>query len=212
MNFLIQRKELILFATILTLKEFSFLKENDKILFSFDCLIQNELYGFEFLSHSSESFYSKNRSTEMPYLISLDNLNNFRVIRWIIQPTRNSSTVETVLIKSYKSNKYLCASNSHLEKFLKRRKVYLLNNFEKETCEWKLENVDSKKKQKNDELGMKSYIKNVKYDEPLYVPSFFFKKDQISKNLYLWFDKNERFKSKQFNWIIECLNINILEF
>ena len=59
---------------------------------------------------------------------------------------------------------------------------------------------------------MKTFIKNVKYDEPLYAPSFFFKKDQISKNLYLWFDKNERFKSKQLNWIIDCLNINILEF
>ena len=52
--------------------------------------------------------------------------------------------------------------------------------------------------QDEDQLGMRSYITNVKYNESLYAASYFFKKDQFKRNPYLWQKEKEKFKSKQF--------------
>ncbi len=196
---------------ILTSTNFVSLKElqsnHKKSTFSFECLIHNQEYGFEFM-YDSNDIFNFSTSATTAYLYPLEHVPSFSRVRWLIQPSKNGSSLETILIKSYKSNKYLCASGRHLERFMKRRKVYLSNRFEKETCEWKLEIVDPKEMQDNHNLGMKSYIINVKYDEPLYAQTFFFKKDQFKRNLYLWHDKNDKRGSKQFNWIIECLDIN----
>ena len=159
---------------------------------SYKCLIQNEEYRFEFLYHSDDMFYS-NRLTGTPFTYSLDNLLNLNRIRWILETTGD----ETILIKSYQSNKYLCASGRYVDRFKIRRRVFLSNNFEKETCEWKLESSDKK--------GMMVYMINVKYNQALYAASFFFKKDEYKRNVFLWHDKNEKYKSKKFEWIIECL-------
>lgn len=205
MNYKIKNHTLIIFILILTLNQ---LTKASKPTFSFECLIQNAEYGFEFMYHSSEIF-NFNRSATSVYVYPLEHLSNLDRVRWLIQSTRNSSNLQTVLIKSFRSNRYLCASNGHLERFMKRRKVYLSNHFEKETCEWMLEDAENNSKEDNrDQLNMKSYITNVKYKEGLYAPSYFFKRDKFKRNLYLWFDKNEKFKSRKFNWIIDCSNIH----
>ena len=172
--------------------------------FSSQCMIDNEKYRFEYLYHSDE-IINLNRSTAIPYMFPLKHLTNLKKIRWILKFSRNSSSLDTFLIKSYKSNKYLCGSNRHLDRFRIRRRVFLSNNYEQEACEWNIEKVISKNNQDQDELGMKSYITNVKYGESLYAASYFFKQDQFKRSIYLWHEKNEKFKSKQFNWIIECL-------
>jgi hypothetical protein len=208
MFYLIKQKAIIVFALIvLKSNGFAFLKQKE-MSFSFECLIQNENYGFEFLYHSNE-FIKSNWSTTMPYVFPLTNLNVYNRIRWIIKATRDDSILETVYIKSFKSNQYLCASNSHLEVFLKRRKVFLSNNFIKDDCEWKIEKITTPndKDDHNDQLGVKSYITNVKYDQPLYAASYFFKRDHLKRNVYLCHDKNEKKNSKKFNWIIECLDV-----
>jgi hypothetical protein len=191
-------------AMILTFHGFSCL-EKDKALFPFECLIHNENYGFEFLYHSNEMINS-NRSTAVPYIYPMKNLPSLDRIRWTLKATRDDSDLETVLFKSYKSNKYLCASDLHLDRTKKRRIIYLSSSFEKDACEWKLENVVNKGRDQLDGQ-IKNYITNIKYDEPLYAPSYFFKKDRFKRNIYLWKDKNEKLNSKKFNWIIECSNV-----
>ena len=176
--------------------------KKDDLFFSFECLIQNGKYGFEFL-YDSDEIFNLNRSTSVPYVYPLDYLSNLNKIRWLFQLTHNNTRV---IIKSFKSNKYFCASNRHLDIFKLRRLVYLSDNFEREVCEWKLEKVFNKEINYRDQLGINSIIRNVKYDEPLYAPSYFFKKDQFKRNLYLWYDKKDQKKFKQFNWIIECSN------
>ena len=148
-----------------------------------------------------------NRSISTPFVYPLKYLTNRNKVRWILEATSDGFNLDTVLLKSYSSNKYLCASNLHLDRFKSRRIVYLSNYFEKEACEWKLEKVISKSNQDEDQLGMRSYITNVKYNESLYAASYFFKKDQFKRNPYLWYNQKEKFKSKQFEWMIECSDV-----
>ena len=176
---------------------------SEKTIFSFECLIQNGQYGFELL-YDSDEMTNLNRSISTPFVYPLKYLTNSNKVRWILEATNDSNSLDIVSLKSYSSNKYLCASSHHLDRFKLRRIVYLSNYFEKEACEWKLEKVISKSNQDEDQLGMRSYITNVKYNEPLYAASYFFKKDQFKRNPYLWHNEKEKFKSKQFEWMIEC--------
>ena len=113
---------------ILASTKFVSLKElqsnHTKTSFSFECLIHNQNYGFEFM-YDSNDIFNFSTSATTPYLHPLEHVPSFSRVRWLIQPSKNGSSLETILIKSYKSNKYLCAIGRLLERFMKRRKVYL---------------------------------------------------------------------------------------
>ena len=193
--------------------------------YSFECLIHNQEYGYEFLYHSNDTT-SKLKSNVYTY--PMEHVAKLDRIRWHIVPksvslnSKNEPIIETVYLKTQDSNKYLCASNRHVDRFKQRRRIYIMNKQDDKSCEWILENMKSdytntkydnennnNKSKDSDKILIVTRITNLKYKEALYAASNFFKKDRYNRNIYSWHEKNLTSKSKQFNWIIDCIDIEI---
>jgi hypothetical protein len=96
----------------------------------------------------------------------------------------------------------LCSSRKHLDPTNVRRILYTTPIRDGKNCEWKLIRVNSPSS--ND--GENYLIINAHYNEQMYAPSFFFKKDKDRRNVYMWYDKKKIHFSDSFKWIIECFN------
>jgi hypothetical protein len=116
---------------------------------------------------------------------------------WVLEPV--DATNQTFLIKNQKYNEYLYASSLHSSFFNSRRKVftwlYKINNKD-DSFRWRLKDVDVN--------SNKYEIWNVKFDEPLFAASYFFRHDNLRRNVFTWNKKQP--DSKQFNWIVSCRN------
>jgi hypothetical protein len=181
--------------------------------FNFECFIHNQEYGYEFLYHSNDTL---SESKSNVYTYQMEHVAKLDRIRWHIVPksilisSKKHPIIETVYLKAYNSNKYLCASTRHVDRFKLRRRIYLMSKLDDKSCEWRLDSIKSDygNNDKNSEkMIIVSRITNLKYKEGLYAASNFFKKDRYNRHVYLWHDKNEASKCKKFNWIIDCIEI-----
>lgn len=175
----------------------AFLNSN-RMVNSLDCLIYNKQYKYEYLYQSTE-INTLDMYGSKVYIFPLKNLFNLDTIRWSLFLTSDNSTF---FFKSFLSDEYLCSSPKHLDESNLRRLLYTTPIREGKNCEWKLIKVNSSS-QKNGESYL---IINAYYNEQMYAPSFFFKKDKDRRNIYLWYDNKKLDFSSNFRWVVECLN------
>ena len=167
-----------------------------------NCIINNLKYSDEYLYASNNIFTTGILIIKNPhhniYTIPIESVDDYRKIKWIIttQKGDQSNGTLSVTIMSYKGD-YLCASNLYHDLFNQRRRVYLKTNNSKKkvtkNCEWRLERVGD-------------YIFKIWSDwlnEPLYSPSFFYKRDIIKRHVYLWKHQSKS-SSDEYQWFIDC--------
>jgi hypothetical protein len=167
----------------------------------FDCVIYNLEYSFEFLYDSSDVVYF-DHSKSVPYTFPITKVLNYDRIRWYLIPKLNDTRFEIFNIKSFKSGKYLCSADIFVDSFKTRRKIMMSKKHFGRRCEWRLISFKARDFENDDSII--NYIYNVEYEEPLYAASYFFKRDHLKRNIFLWHNKKEAKTSTKFNWMIDC--------
>lgn len=101
----------------------------------------------------------------------------------------------TYYIKSLEYKEYFYATGFHNSFFNARRRVFtwMTNSDLDDSYKWRLNKLDTDKYE----------LWNVKYNEPLYAASHFFRHDSLRRNVFTWHKKPD---STQFNWIVKCKN------
>ena len=168
-----------------------------------DCLIHNQKYSYEYLYASNDIFTDVFRNLSPfhnVYTVHIGSVDDFSKLKWTIERVGELNDTK-VTIKSNKGE-YLCASHFSHDIFRQRRRIYLkniINNkilFNKMTsnCEWRIEKVRDSEK---------FMIWNEWFMEPIYSPTFIYKRDLIHRNVYLWKNKPSSVGS-EFKWSIDC--------
>jgi hypothetical protein len=167
-----------------------------------ECLIHNKEYSYEYL-------YQSNENDSNAYVYPIANLKDFEKIRWDLIEFFD----ENYLIKSIKTNSYLCASSLKNSSFglSSTRRMLHTSATSSYNCIWnikKVSEINSKKRT--------YFIWNSLYNEQLYATrAYFFKKNSDKRNVYLWRSKSKHasifsayFQSShetdRFKWIIDC--------
>ena len=171
----------------------------DKKAFSRDCFIYNKKYDYE-------SLYQPNNGS-IVYAHPLSEINDMWKALWSIRVTRSGS----IYIQSIYTQEYLCATPNYYKSDQKRRLLKMKKYREAKSCEWNIKQSISNDSNENGNDVEKKFIFlvwNVLYNEALYAPIFYYKKDKNNRNLFLWSaaDKSKHLKSDCFKWIFECLD------
>jgi hypothetical protein len=113
---------------------------------------------------------------------------------WYFEPA--SCDNNEFYLKNKEYNEYLYATSFHYTWINDRRKIYTMSRELSElddSFKWRIDVVDGDKE---------SYmLTNVKYGEPLYAASYFFRKDALRRSVFSW---NKRADSEQFHWHVKC--------
>jgi hypothetical protein len=171
-----------------------------------DCLIKNIKFQGEYL-YTCYEFEGNNKRKVYSNPASLNYMNSFDQIRWLIMPVENMNNTFHIINARY--GEHLCSSTGHLEIFNQRRKVNTVRftkdvNLLDKKCMWRLDEVD----QKMDGGGSDRYlIWNVQYKEALYAASSLLKTVKARRNVFTWYKPPD---SKQFIWHIFCFNDDML--
>ena len=188
---------------------------------SIECLIENKRYKYEFLRSTSIQINHRNidrniyagsniysiRSHTFIYPLRL--LKNYDLIKWRLK-LASKKRKDVFFLTNSNSDEYLCATNSYADYFIKNRRVLATLRVKDDSalntliqCKWKFEHLDS-------DSNVFS-IWNAFYKEPLYAASFFFKKDQYERSVFLW-SKNDTIienglseKASEFKWKVTCV-------
>jgi len=114
---------------------------------------------------------------------------------WIFEPVNGMN--QTFYIRNQEYNEYLYATSLYSSFFTSRRKVFtwLYSVEPDDSFQWRLKPL---------ETANKYELWNVKFDEPLYAASYFFRYDNLRMNVFTWNKKQP--DSKQFNWFVKCRN------
>jgi hypothetical protein len=170
---------------------------------SFECLIQNDEYKYEYL-YTSDQLDPADYYKRKVYTFPLQHLDAFDPIKWYLIPMGHFN--DTFYIMNHQFNEYLCGSDFHLDLFELRRKVSMSKlvdkTIEHKNCEWRLEPLMDESNVET-QSSNRFIIWNVKYNEPLYAASTLFKTLNYKRNVFTWHSKPN---SKQFVWIVDCMS------
>lgn len=108
----------------------------------------------------------------------------------------------TFTVKNLEYGEYLYATSLHSSFFNSRRKVFtwLYTTELDDSFRWRIKPLPDNR--------YKYELWNVKFDEPLYAASYFFRYDNLRRNVFTWNKKQP--DSKQFNWFVKCRNDRLL--
>jgi hypothetical protein len=159
------------------------------------CLIRNIKYKNEYL-YSSLAKNDESQIKTFTNEIDPTYMSSPLQPVWIIEPADYENSTYFYMSNFYYSEYILCATSDYVGILGLRRKVGLESFQMKNDCLWRFEKIARKKKTTS------FYIWNLKYNQPLFAASFFFKMAETNRrNVYLWSNKPD---STQFNWDIDC--------
>ena len=171
-----------------------------------DCLIKNIKFQGEYL-YTCYELEANNKRKVYANPASLNYMNSFDQIRWMLMPVENMNNTFHIINARY--GEHLCSSNGHLEIFNQRRKVNTVR-FTKDVmlldkkCMWRLDALDKR----IDGGGTDRYmIWNTYYKEPLYAASSLLKTVKARRNVFTWHSKPD---SKQFIWHVFCFSDDMM--
>ena len=192
---------------------FTFPVDAKSSISSLDCLIHNREYSYEYLYDENDELHEFEKYLKLNiFTTHLSKVRNYEKITWELIPNMKK---DAIYLKNKNSNNYLCASNLFLSPMKVRRTLYTSKVKQGDNCLWKLNEImKNTTKTRNeiydedddDELTAKTYlIWNVKYNQQMYAPTFFFKTDKHRRNVYLWNDRKNVYKSNKFKWVLDCM-------
>lgn len=171
-----------------------------------DCLIKNIKFQGEYL-YTCYELEANNKRKVYANPASLNYMNSFDQIRWMLMPVENMN--DTFHIINARYGEHLCSSATHLEIFNQRRKVNTVRftrdaMLSDKKCMWRFDDVDTKM----DGGGPDRYmIWNVHYKEPLYAASSLLKTVKARRNVFTWYKSPD---SRQFIWHVFCFNDDMM--
>jgi hypothetical protein len=195
----------IYFKIVLILFAFSI---NANLSSGLECFIHNREYSYEYFYNENEQLNDFERYLNLNvFTTHLSKITNYKRITWEVISNLKK---RAIYFKNKATNHYLCASNLYMSSMKVRRTLYTSNEKQGDNCLWKLNQIlkikPTRNETRNDEDFSKNtyLIWNLKYNQQLYAPSFFFKSNKYRRNVYLWHDKKENLSNK-FRWIMDCM-------